>query len=319
MKVASHLLAICAAALVSSAAPAQQYPSQDIHIICAVPPGSGADVLVRFFAEKLRPITGRTIIVENKVGALGNIAAEYTARAKPDGYTIHIHSASVVATNYSLLKTPPINPSRDLQMVASLHQQAFMVVVPAASPYKTLAELTAAMKAKGDKASYGHSNATGKVMGELYKGATGVTAVDIPYRIAPDSLNDYASGRLDYGMMDPVTSTAQSKAGRLRMLAASTGKRLEATPDLPTMKEAGVPVELVLWFGAMVPAATPKPIVDQLNKWINQVVAMDETRKFLINNGSDPWINTPEQAQAQFVKDQQDWANYVKLAKIEPQ
>jgi len=318
VRVALRALAVCAV-LVPGAVSAQSYPSQDIHIICAVPAGSGADVLVRFFAEKLRPLMGRTVIVENKIGALGNIAAEYTARAKPDGHTIHIHSASVVATNYSLLKNPPINPSKDLQMVASLHQQAFMVVVPAASPYQTLPELTAAMKAKGDKASYGHSNATAKVMGELYKGATGVSAVDIPYRIAPDSLNDYASGRLDYGMMDPVTSISQAKAGRLRMLAASTGKRLEATPELPTMKEAGVPVELVLWFGAMVPAATPKPIVDQLNAWINQVVAMDETKKFLINNGSDPWINTPEQAQAQFVKDQNDWAEYVKLAKIEPQ
>ena len=187
MKHAYSWLAAAALALTPLAATAQQYPSQDIHIICAVPAGSGADVFVRFFAERLRPLSGRNIIVENKIGALGNIAAEYTVRSKPDGHTIHIHSASVVASNYSLLKTPPFNPSVDLRAVAGLLEQPFMVVVPADSPHKTLAELSAAMKAKGDKANYGHSNATGKVMGELYKASTGITALDIPYRIAPDS------------------------------------------------------------------------------------------------------------------------------------
>jgi tripartite-type tricarboxylate transporter receptor subunit TctC len=313
------LAAVSVLALAPPGAHAQQYPSQDIHIICAVPAGSGADVFVRFFAERMRPLSGRNIIVENKIGALGNIAAEHTVRSKPDGHTIHIHSVSVVAANYSLLKTPPFNPSVDLRAVAALHQQPFMVVVPADSPYKTLPELTAAMKAKGDKANYGHSNATAKVMGELYKAATGITALDIPYRIAPDALNDYASGRLDYGMMDPVTSITQSAAGKLRMLASSTSERLKAVPDLPTMKESGVPVELVLWFGAMVPAATPEPAVQLISKWISEIAAMEETQKFLAGFGSDPWILTPDQAQKQFVKDQKDWAEYIKIAKIPPQ
>jgi len=297
-----------------------EYPSQDIHVICAFPAGSGADVLVRYFAEKLREKSGGTVIVENKPGAAGNIAAEYTVRSKPDGHTIHIHAGSSTAANFWLFRKPPFDPSKDLQVAATLNQQPFMVMVPAGSPYKNLRELTAAMKAKGDKASYAQSNTTGKVMGELYKVATGVTAVEIPYRTASDSLNDFASGRLDYGMMDPQFAMAQSRAGRLRNLAVSTPKRVSAVPDLPTMTEEGVKgVELFGWFAAMVPAATPRPVIDQLNKWFNEIEATEETKKFLNQWGGDPWITTPEQGQAQLAKDQAAWEGYVKAAKIEPQ
>ena len=147
-------------------ASAQQYPSQDIHFICAFPAGSGADVLVRYFAEKVRQLAGRPILVENKVGNAGMIAAEYTARSKPDGYTIYVHAASTVAGNMWLLKKPPIDAARDLFVAATINRQPFMVAVPAQSPYRALAELTEGMKRKGDKASYMQSNVTGKVMGE---------------------------------------------------------------------------------------------------------------------------------------------------------
>ena len=308
-----------ASACATSAA-AQQYPSQDIHVICAFPAGSGADVLVRYFAEKLREKAGGSVIVENKPGAAGNIAAEYTARSKPDGHTIHIHAGSSTAANYSLFKKPPFNPSKDLQVAATLNQQPFMVMVPINSPYKNLKELTEGMLKKGDKASYAQSNTTGKVMGELYKISTGVTAVEIPYRTAVDSLNDFASGRIDYGMMDPQFAMAQTRAGRLRSLAVSSPKRVNAAPDLPTMTEEGVKgVELFGWFAAMVPAATPRPVIDQLNKWFNEIEATEETKNFLKQQGGDPWITTPEQGQAQLVKDQEAWGRYVKAAKIEQQ
>jgi tripartite-type tricarboxylate transporter receptor subunit TctC len=299
---------------------ADEYPTQEIHIICAFPAGSGADVLVRYFGEKLREKSGATVIVENKTGAAGNIAAEYTVRAKPDGYTIHIHAGSSTAANYWLFKKPPINPSKDLQVVATLNQQPFMVVVAANSSYKNLAELTEAMKKKGEKASYMQSNTTGKVMGELYKAATGIKAVEVPYRTANDSLNDFASGVIDYGMADPVFALVQEREKRLRSLAVSTSKRMKAVPNLPTMTEEGVKgVELFGWFAAMVPAATPRPIVDKLNKWFNEIEATDETRAYLGKFGGDPWITTPEEGQAQLVKDQKDWEGYVKAAKIEPQ
>jgi tripartite-type tricarboxylate transporter receptor subunit TctC len=120
--------------------------------------------------------------------------------------------------------------------------------------------------------------------------------------------------------MDPVSAISQTNAGRWRMLAVSTAKRMQAVPDLPTMTEQGVPgVELFGWFAAMVPAATPRPIVDQLNKWFNEIEATEETRKFLNSFGGDPWVTTPEEGQAQLAKDQKDWESYVKAAKIEPQ
>jgi tripartite-type tricarboxylate transporter receptor subunit TctC len=299
---------------------AQDYPTQDIRFICGFPAGSGADVLVRYFAEKLRPLAGRPVIVENKVGAAGNIAAEFTARAKPDGYTVHVHAGSAVAANQHLFKRRPFDAVKDLQVAATLNQQPFMVMVPAASPHKTLAELTAAMKQKGDKASYAQSNTSGKVMGDLYKQATGITAVEVPYRTANDSINDFASGRLDYGMMDPVFALSQERAGRLRSLAVSTPRRMQAVPELPTMTEAGTPgVEMMGWFAAMVPSATPRPVVDRLNKWLNEILATEETRKFLNQFGGDPYISTPEEGQARMVKEVKDWEHYIKIAKIEPQ
>jgi tripartite-type tricarboxylate transporter receptor subunit TctC len=318
---AAAAVAFGIAALVgASPARAQDYPTQDIRFICGFPAGSGADVLVRYFAEKLRPLAGRPVIVENKVGAAGNIAAEFTARAKPDGYTVHVHAGSAVAANQHLFKRRPFDAVKDLQVVATLNQQPFMVMVPAASPHKTLAELTAAMKQKGDKASYAQSNTSGKVMGDLYKQATGITAVEVPYRTANDSINDFASGRLDYGMMDPVFALSQERAGRLRSLAVSTPRRMQAVPELPTMTEAGTPgVEMMGWFAAMVPSATPRPVVDRLNKWLNEILATEETRKFLNQFGGDPYISTPEEGQARMVKEVKDWEHYIKIAKIEPQ
>jgi tripartite-type tricarboxylate transporter receptor subunit TctC len=157
-------------------------------------------------------------------------------------------------------------------------------------------------------------------MGELYKQATGVKAVEVPYRTANDSLNDFMSGAIDYGMMDPVFSLSQARAGRLRMLAVSTAQRMQAVPDLPTMAEAGVPgVELLTWFAAMAPAATPKSIVGTLNQWFNQVLATEETKQFLNRFGGDPFISTPEDGQELFRKQVKEWERYVRAANIQPQ
>jgi tripartite-type tricarboxylate transporter receptor subunit TctC len=318
--IARAIVLAAAIAAGPAAAQAQDYPSQDIRFICGFPAGSGADVLVRYFGEKMRQIANRTVIVENKVGAAGNIAAVYTARSKPDGYTVYVHAASAIAANMHLFKAPPIDAGKDLQIVAGINKQPFMVVVAANSPYQTLAELTEAMKKKGDKASYAQSNTSGKVMGELYKRATGIQAVEVPYRTANDALNDFASGTIDYGTVDPVFALSQARAGRLRMLAVSTSHRMQAVPELPTMTEAGVPgVELLTWFAVMVPSATPRPIIDKLNKWFNEVLATEETKKFLNSFGGDPFITTPDDGQALFRQGIKDWESYVKLAKIEPQ
>jgi tripartite-type tricarboxylate transporter receptor subunit TctC len=295
---------------------AQSYPSQDIRLICAFPAGSGADVLVRYFAEKLRPIAGQTVIVENKVGAGGHIATEFVARSKPDGYTIYVFAATGAAAMAAMYKNPPVDVSKTIQVAATINRQPFMIVVDAKSPYKTLPELTEAMKKKGDKATYASAAPPGTILGEIYKQKTGIQAVEVNYKTAPDSLNELTNGKLDYGAHDPVFSLAQQREGRLRILAVSTGERLAASPNLPTMKESGVDMDLTIWWAAMVPQGTPKPIVDQVNKWFTQIVSSDETKKFLNSFGGDPFINSPEKAQEMFLKAIPQWIEFVKVAKL---
>ena len=303
----------------ATTATAQQYPTQDIKFVCGFPPGSGADVLVRYFSEKVRPLTGKTILVENKVGAAGYIAMEYVARSKPDGYTVFVHGASGVAGSMSLAKKPPIDAATQIQVAGTINRQPYMIVVHANKPYKTLADLTAAIKDKGEKATYGTSNHSSTITIEVYKQAMGVRAVEVNYRTGPDMVNDLASGSLDFAGADPVQALSMQRKGEWRILGISSGDRLKATGDLPTLKEQGVPIDLTGWWAAMVPAGTPKPVVDTINGWFTQVVGSEETRAFLGQFGGDPLIETAEVAQARLLKDIKEWAEFVRLAKIVPQ
>jgi tripartite-type tricarboxylate transporter receptor subunit TctC len=312
------LLAVAVLA-VPSVGRAQDYPSQDLRFVCAFPPGSGADVIVRYFAEKMRPLVKRTVIVENKPGAGGNIAAEYMVRSKPDGHTVFIHAGNTVAGNMHLIKKPPFDAAKAIQIAATINKQAFMLAVDAKRPWKTVAELTAYLKEKGDKATYATSANSGVVMGAIYADKAGLKAVQVHYRMAQDALNDMTSGKVDYALQDPVFALSQVREGRLRVLAVASAERLKSNPELPTMTESGVPMDLVGWFAAMVPSATPRPIVEQLNKWFSAVVASEETQNFLKSYGGDPWIATPEEGQARLLRDIALWGDYIRIAKLEPQ
>jgi tripartite-type tricarboxylate transporter receptor subunit TctC len=316
---AAGALVLVAALGSTHEARAQEYPSQDIRLICGFPPGSGADVFVRYFAEKLRPIAGRTVIVENKPGAASNIATEYVAKSKPDGHTIYPFAVTTVAASMHLFKKPPVDVGKELRAVASTSNLAFVLTVGANSPYKTVAELTAAMKKKGKDANYAVAANPGRIMGAIYKDKAGLAATEVQYRAAPDSLNEMENGRIDYGLHDPVFVLAQVRAGRLRPLAVSTAERLAAAPDIPTMTESGIPMNLALWWGVMVPAATPDPIANKINQWFKEIVSLPETKKFLNDSGADPMIRTPEEAQRMFVIAIKEWGDYVRMAGIEPQ
>ena len=308
--------ALALTAGVGGSALAQDYPNEDIHLICGVPPGAGADVVVRHFAEKLRVLAGRTTIVENLVGANSYIATRYVARSKPDGYTLFPYAATTVALIYHLYKNPRVEVGKALQVAATTNNGAFMLLVDAKSPYKTVAELTAAMKKKGSSASYATASNTGRIMGALYKVGAGLDAVEVPYRAAGDSLSEMLIGGLDYGLHDPVFAVAQQRAGRLRILAVSTSERLGNLPDVPTMKESGVPMDLNLWWGVMVPIGTPRPIIDKINDWFREIVSSEDTKKFLALSGAEPMIRTPDEAQAMFQKTIKEWGDYARIAKL---
>ena len=310
---------LAATALSGGFAFAQEYPSQDVHFVSAFPPGSGADLIVRWYAEKLRPVMGRNIIVENKVGALGNLATEYVARSKPDGHTIFVHGAGGTAGNMHLFKNPPVDVAKAIQLAATINKQPTTIAVHASKPWKTLADLTAYARQQKDKATYGTANPNGKVVGALYKEHEKLEAIEVIYRTTSDSINDLASGALDYAIYDNIFSAAQVREGRIRILGISTPQRISPYPDWPTLMEQNVPVSLTAFFAAMVPSATPRPIVEQINKMFNQVTATDDAKKFLNNAASDPWLTTPDEAQAAFLKEVKDWADYVRIAKIEPQ
>jgi tripartite-type tricarboxylate transporter receptor subunit TctC len=314
-------IGLSAAAMSSLAAPAiaESYPSQDVHLVCAFPPGSGADVIVRWYAEKLRPIMGATIIVENKVGAMAYLATEYTARAKPDGYTIFLHGWSAIASANYLFKHPAIDATKALKLAGTTNRQPHMVLVSSNSPIKSLKELTEHVRQKKDKASFGSSNVLTTVIGAIYKEHEKLESVEILYRTANDSLNDLASGQIDYGVFDNIFAASQDRAGRVRVLGVSTANRMEATPQYPTMTEQGVPMDVVGGFGMMVPSATPPAIIETINEKFNQVTKTEEAKKFFNTIASDPWVNTVAESEAFLQGEIKKWADWVRVAKIKPQ
>lgn len=313
------LLGAASLLAVQTNAHAQAFPTQDIRFVCAFPPGSGADVIVRYFANAVGKISGHTIVVENKPGAAGLIATEYVVRSKPDGHTIFVHAGSAVSNIPALYAKPPFDARKALEVAATINRQPFMILVDAKSPYQTLDELTAAMKKKGDKASYATAATTGTVMGEIYKARTGITAVEVNYKTAPDSINDILSGRIDYAAHDPVFALAQQREGRLRILGVSTGERLAANPEMKTMKEQGVDMDLTGWWAAMVPIGTDKAAKAKITEWFQKAVAMPETKEFLNRFGGDQLQESPEEADKRLLRDIDLWIEYAKIAKIVPQ
>jgi len=313
-------LGALSAGLFPAVAPAlaQSYPAQDIHLICAFPPGSGADVIVRFFGEKLRPLVNHPVIVDNKPGASGSIATEAIARAKPDGYTIMIHGGTALSANMYLFKNPKVDVTNALQIATTLNRQPTMLVVSARSPWKSARELADAMKQKGDKATYAISNTVGKVMGATFKKEAGLTAVEVSYKATSDSYNDIDSGAVDFAFQDNISAIAMARQGKLRILGVSTAKRLAAANEYPSMSEQGFPMDMVGWWAAFVPMATPRPIVEQINRWITDIVQSKEGKAFFDTIASDPWVTTPDEAQAFFREQVKQWGIYVREANIEP-
>ncbi len=309
--------------LVSLPAQAQDYPTRDIHAICNFPAGTGADIFVRYFSEKLSALAGKPVIVENKGGAMGNIGTEAAAKSRPDGYTLLIvPGSSTMAAAVSTFKKLPFDPVKDFMPVTTLAKLAFVIVVDPKTPIKSVADLTAHLKTKGSKGSYGTSSNTGTVAAELYKKHAGLPqVVRVAYKENQTPLNDMYAGNLDFMSVDAPWAIEQVKAGRLSLLAATSVDRMSTMPDVPTMEEAGVKGygDVTPWWAVFVPAKTPRPIVVKLEAWFNQVVASEETKKWLNNLGSDPFRGNSKMLAELLSKDITRWGEYYKLANIEPQ
>jgi tripartite-type tricarboxylate transporter receptor subunit TctC len=303
-----------------SAARADEYPSKPIHIYNGFPAGSGADVLTRFFGDKLRPLAGQPIIVENKVGALGNIAAETVVHAKPDGYSMLITPNSAAAANVHLFRSLPFDPVKDLVPVTTLAQLPFVLVVSAKSQAASVRELSAALTAKGGKATFGYANSTSLASAELYKTLAKVPATAVAYKGVPQSITDLISGELDFVFADATFSVPQVEQGTIRPLAVTSAKRSAALPNVPTMAEAGVAgYDLVAWFAAFLPAGTPAPIADKLSAWLNQIQATDEAKEFLLKLATETFPGSPQSLKTFQASEIDKWGAIVKAAKIEPQ
>ena len=295
------------------------YPARELHVICAFPPGSGADVWVRFFAQQVGARAGQPVLVENRPGANGNIATEYLARARPDGYTILIHSPTSIAANKFMLKNTPAGLDKSIVTVATLFKFAPYLTVGATRRWRNVQEMVAYLRQRADRASFSASSPTGRLTGNLFKEALQLNAVEIPNRTSADVLYDLQTGRLDFAFTDSVFARAQASEQNLKILAVAAHERMKSDSTIPTLEEQGVPgLDVQGFFGAMAPAGTPRPVASKINGWIVDVVAQRLTQEFISNFGADPLIATPDQAERMFLDSFREWGRLVKLARIKP-
>lgn len=302
-------------------AAAQDYPAREIHAICAYAAGSGADILVRYYSDRLSKLAGKPVIVENKVGAQGLVGTEFAARARNDGYTILITPASAnLAAAPHLFKKLPYDPVKDFTPVAPILRLNFVVAVDGKSPLKTMGELVEHLKKKSENGSYGIGNNTGQVAAALFKEMAGLKTVMINYKTAAQAVTDLVGSQLDFMVWDATFMSGLARSGRVRLLAVTGASRSSALPDIPTMAESGFTgYDLSAWWGVVVPSGTPKPIIDKLAGWIGQINASEDTRQFLHHVATDVLTGTPESMAALIKQDTERWGRFATLAKIEPQ
>ncbi len=311
--------AALAGPLLAGRAGAQEtWPARDIHTICPFPPGSGADIVVRYYAKVLSDKVGKPVVVENRPGAFGNIATEAIARSKPDGYTVGIMASSAIAAAPALFKTLTYDPVNDFDQVATLMRVPWFLIVAADSPFKTVADLTEHLKKQGEKASYGSVANSGVISSELYKLQFGLKTVEVKYKDPFGMLNDLYSGNTAFVHLDATTTMGSVKNGKLRVLASSTKARAKAFPDVPSAAEAGiVNSDVSGWWSIAMPKRTPKPILDRLEKIYTEFVKSDEHAKWVASIGCEPFPGDAKFAAAALVKEMAAWQEYVRAAKIE--
>jgi tripartite-type tricarboxylate transporter receptor subunit TctC len=309
------------AALIMRPAFAQAWPQRPVRIVVPATPGGAIDVIARLIADKLGPVLGQNVYVENRAGAGNNLGTDFVAKSPPDGYTLLI-VASSHATNKFLYKELGWDPVKDFEPIAYTHVVPLVLCVNPGVPVKTVAELTDWLRANAATATYA-SSGTGSSLhmsAELYMAMTGVKVQHVPYRGSSAAHPDILGGRTHL-IFDTVTAIqSHIQSGSVRALAVTTLKRSSAFPNVPTMAEAGLAgYDSSTWGGFLAPAGTPKPLIQRLNTEINRIMELPDVREKLIIAGIEIQRGTPEEFGDVIKREVDKWGDVIKKAGIQPQ
>lgn len=312
-------LALLLAAALAPAAMAQgKYPEKPLTFIVPFAAGSATDQLARALGQSITEQTRQPVVVENKAGASGMPAAQSAARSAADGYTVLITTNTTHAANEHLYKKMPYDPVKDFAPVTGLGKGGQVMVVNAASPYKSVADVLNAAKKNPGKLTFGSGSSSSRMAGEMLKQLAGVDILHVPYKSNPLGITDLLGGQIDLMITDTSTGVPQVKAGKLRALGYSTQKRSAQLPDVPTLDEAGVKgYDMGYWFAAYVPANTPAPVVARLNELLHTAVKSAAAKTFFDTAGSEPWTTTPDELAKFQEAETQKWGKVIKAAGIE--
>lgn len=300
------------ASLVAGLVQAQPYPSKPVRIVVPFAAGGPADIVARTLADKLGESLTQRVLVENRTGGNANIGIDHVAKSAPDGYTLLV-AAPALTVNPSLMKTPTYNPVKDFVAITQLVEQPLFVVVHNSVPANTIEELIALLKANPNKYNYGTSGTGGPqhLTGELFKAATGTQITHVPYRGAAPAGVAILAGETQVSFGTPTNTFPHVKSGKLRALAATTAKRSEFGPEIPTLAERGLSgFEYTSWTGLFAPAGTPKEIVERLYRESARIVNEKAIKEKLFSQGMASVGNSPEEFGA-FIR-----SDFAKAAKI---
>jgi tripartite-type tricarboxylate transporter receptor subunit TctC len=294
------------------------YPSKPIHLIVGFSPGGSADTVGRALAEGLSVRLGQPVVVENKAGANGNIAAEYVARSVPDGYVLYFPSIGH-AVNASLYKNLPYDPVKDFTAIGGVFSAPNILIVPANSPYKSVNELIAAGKASPGKLTFASSGSGTSVhlSAVLFEKMAKIDMIHVPYKGTGSAMPDVISGQVDMSFPNLPSGLPHVKSGSLRALGVTTAKRSAAAPNIPTIAESGLPgYDMATWYGLVAPANLPVEIRNRINKELQGILADPKFKDKLIAQGADPMPGTPEQFSTFIKAEIEKWRKLIAQSQI---
>lgn len=316
-----HCLAIAALWMLGvTATGASAFPDKPVTFVVPFAAGSATDQLARALGESLTAETKQQVIVENKAGASGMLAAQAAARAPADGYTVLITTNTTHAANEHLYKKIGYDPVKDFTPVTALGKGGQVMVVPAGSPFRTVRDVIEHARKSPGKLSFGSGSSSSRTAGELFQQMAGVQILHVPYKSNPNAITDLLGGQIDMMFADMSTGVPQIKGDKLRALGVTASKRSPLLPQVPTIAEAGVPgYEMGYWFAAYVPAGTPAPVVQRLNELLTRGTAGAAAKAFFEASGSEPYTTTPD-GLAQFQSaETRKWGEIIKAAGITPE